>query len=324
MTFSATIGGPSSPVTVTVPGPCPTPPPLNWTSQSPFVSATAGKTPPGVNLTLTCSPGRALPFKKLRAPYSAFVWNTMLSPNQRGTCTAALVLFGAADTQTTRATSALLNTHILFEWCWYLAITYRSTAPAVRRGHAAGARSALRRSRSPWTRPSAIARAPAVCMRAPRTRSLLVVGARHIRARYDTDVRPLVLRWRRLDPRTRQVVFILLGRFRHLYESPCSRTNSYDSRFGCGSYRFDGDGCVCMCLHTTHNAAAAPCPACFQPVSVLPVILPALRQRSVSRPLPFRRLLPRQPPSPPRRSGQPRQRALPLWARRRPLNTARL
>ena len=75
----------------------------------------------------------------------------------------------------------------------------------------------------------------------------------------------MVLRWRRLDPRTRQVVFILLGRFRHLYESPCSRTNSYDSRFGCGSYRFDGDGCVCMCLHTTHNAAAAPCPACFHP-----------------------------------------------------------
>eukprot|EP01043_Picozoa_sp_COSAG02_P002810 COSAG02_NODE_66_length_42609_cov_95.996848_33_plen_71_part_00 len=36
------------------------------------------------------------------------------------------------------------------------------------------------------------------------------------------------------------MLFIHLGRFRYLCGSPCSRTNSYDCRFGCGSYRFDG------------------------------------------------------------------------------------
>eukprot|EP01043_Picozoa_sp_COSAG02_P023299 COSAG02_NODE_1240_length_13709_cov_14.174798_5_plen_183_part_00 len=131
-------------------------------------------------------------------------------------------------------------------------------------------------------------RAPTLCRRrrrprdagarsAGRVRALQPRARTHARARTRTaresflflrmsaGLCALVLRWRRLDPRTRQVV-IYSPRAIPLFMRIVMQSYEFvrDCRFGCGSYRLDGDGSVCVCLHTTHNAVAAPCPACFR------------------------------------------------------------
>jgi hypothetical protein len=105
-TFFAKWTSPSdSPVTVTLPQfsvPQRTPPPLNCTSQSPFSSATPGKFAPPLNVTMTFSPGLALPFRKDRAPYSLFTWKTIPSPNHIGSSTLAATVVTVAQSAATR------------------------------------------------------------------------------------------------------------------------------------------------------------------------------------------------------------------------------
>lgn len=72
-TPAATIDGPLSPLTVMVPLGA-----RSWTSHAPLASACVWYTVPA--LTVTCSPGAAMPFRNARAPYSPLVCMIMPSP----------------------------------------------------------------------------------------------------------------------------------------------------------------------------------------------------------------------------------------------------